>query len=85
MALFEKKFGRSMQPSDPLFFYPDADVPQLIDEAKVTRVVGAARRLERVPQRRSVNGKRAVTLRAALFSEQQSQVLRFAARQSHRG
>jgi hypothetical protein len=27
---FEKKFGRKMGPGDPIFFDPDADVPQAL-------------------------------------------------------
>jgi hypothetical protein len=39
---FKKKFGRSPQPNDPVFFDPDSDIPIPINEEKMNAVLLAA-------------------------------------------
>ena len=39
LAAFKERFGREAGPEDPVFFDPDADIPQPISEEKLRRVV----------------------------------------------
>lgn len=46
---FVEKFGREPGPDDPIFFDPDADTPQQIDEEKAARMMIAAFKRAGVP------------------------------------
>lgn len=46
---FVEKFGREPGPDDPIFFDPDADTPQQIDEEKAARMMLAEFKRLRVP------------------------------------